>query len=140
MSAELETRVEAALSRVIKDAFPSVQITSWSEPDDREGKGIGIKVESTGEEVPGTEIHLCDISINAANLTGDERELMRRMFGNGITAKESLMQEAKGAYTTTQGQSVEVTGAPRTAEDQNRRVITYQLSASLQPTFISSLP
>jgi hypothetical protein len=138
MSIELESRVESALARVMRDAFPEVQITSWSEPDNRESRHIGIKVESTGEEVPGTEIHLCDITIEAANLTGDERNLMRRMFANAHTAKETILLESKGAYVMPQGQPVEVMGAPRTAEDQNRRVITYELQASIQPTFITA--
>lgn len=140
MSIELESRVESALARVMRDAFPEVQVTSWSEPSNRESKHIGIKVESTGEEVPGTEIHLCDINIEATNLTGEERNLMRRMFANAHTAKETILLESKGAYVMPQGQPVEVMGAPRTAEDQNRRVITYELQASIQPTFITALP
>ena len=136
MSEDLESRVESSLSKVMRDAFPNVQVTSWSSPEQRQDKYIGIKVESGVEEIPETEIHQCEITIEASNLESQERELMRHMLGNAYTAKDTIMTEAKGQYRTVRGQPVEVMAAPRTAEEQKRRLITYQFSASLQPTGI----
>ena len=130
---DLETRVEEALSRTFTDAFPGVTVGSWSSPATGTNKAIGVKVESEGEDPIGTNIFTTGIEVECQNLDYQERELMRQLIGNSRSAKETLAEHKQGRFSMPKGQPVEVLQSGRTADNENDRIITYTLSASLQP-------
>ena len=130
---ELETRVESSLTQTLKDAFPGVTVGAWSEPKDRTGKSIGVKVDNGGEEPQGTNIFNVTINIEARNLENQERELMRRMIGSSSPAKDTITAHGLGKFVMPSGQPVEVAAIARTAEDENQRVMSYVLTTSIQP-------
>lgn len=130
---DLQDRVEHALIRVFKDAFPGVSIASWSEPQEQAGKTIGIKAESQGEEPIGTNMFNVSIDIQTRNLDFSERELMRQMVGNSRAAVATLSEYNKGQFSMPKGQPIDVLQAGRSAENENDRITNYQLQALLQP-------
>ena len=130
---ELETRVEQSLIRVFSDAFPGVEIASMTEPGERTGKCIGIKAESGMEDPIGTNMFPVSIEIESRNLNEGERQLMRDMVGNANSAKETLSAYSAKQFTMPRGQAVEMIGAPRTAEAQKERIVTFNLTATIQP-------
>ena len=130
---ELETRIESCLARTLTDAFPNMVIGSWSDPKERGGKSIGIKVDLQGENPQGTNIFDTTISIEGRNLDYNDRDLMRRMLGSSAVAQETITAYAAGKFRLTSGQPVAIEAITRSAEDETERVITYALSISVQP-------
>lgn len=130
---DLETRVEHSLLRVFREAFPTLQVQSYSDAAEASGPGIGIKVESGAENPQGTNIFDVSIEIEARNLAADQRQLMAEMIGNSKTALETLRLYANSKFIFPKGQPVEMMGSPRTVENQTERIVTYELSASIQP-------
>lgn len=130
---DLEDRVEKSLLRVFRDAFVGVPVFSYTEPGAREGTCIGIKAESGAENPIGTNLFDVSIEIEARNLKSHQRQLLADMIGNAHNAKETLAIHAGSQFAMPRGQAVEMIGAPRTTEDQDERILTYSLLASIQP-------
>lgn len=130
---ELETRVEDALLRVFRDAFPGVAVHSYSDPGNREGKSLGIKVENGGEDPIGTNLFSVTAEIESRNFEPDERALLFDMLGNAYNAKETFLEYSGKLFSMPAGQPVELTGQPRTVEGETDRIVTYQLTAHIQP-------
>ena len=130
---DLETRVEGSLLRVLRDAFPGIPVFSFTDPGEREGTCLGVRVESGAENPIGTNIFDVAIEIEARNFDAAQRQLLADMIGNAYNAKETVAAYAGSQYVMPQGQPIEMVGAPRTVEDQNERVVTYSLTASIQP-------
>lgn len=130
---DLAERVEDSIARVFRDAFLKVTIGTSSKPADESGPSIGIKAETGAEDPIGTNIFPVSIDIQARNLDSQQRELMRQMIGNADSAKETLSAYSAKAFTMTRGQTVEMIGAPRTVENENDRITTYSLVATIQP-------
>lgn len=130
---DIDARVEDAIERVFRDAFPSVVIVTSSKPGERSGECIGIKAESGAEDPIGTNMFPVSVEIEARNLSIQSRHLMREMIGNAAAAKETISAYSAKAFAMPRGQAVEMLGAPRTVEDANDRIITYSLTATIQP-------
>ena len=130
---ELETRVEDALLRVFRDAFPGVAVHSFSDPGERQGKSLGVKVENGGEDPIGTNLFSVTAEIESRNLDERERSLLFDMLGNSYNAKETFLEHSGKLFAMPAGQPVELTGQPRTVENENDRIVTFQLSATIQP-------
>jgi len=130
---DLETRVEQSIAQVLRDAFPSIPVGSWSESTEQAAKCIGIKVESGPEEPIGTNIFTVGIDVEARNFNSAERKLLSEMLGNSSCARETVSAHGTGKFVMPRGQAVELTGKPRTAEDEKSKILTYNLVASIQP-------
>jgi len=130
---DLESRVEQSLLRVFRDAFPRVQVQSYSDPAESSGPGIGIKVETGAENPQGTNIFDVTIEIESRNLDSEQRQLLVQMIGNSKRAQETLTINSSRKFIFPQGQPIEITGAPRTVENETERIVTYEISASIQP-------
>lgn len=130
---DLAERVEDSIARVFRDAFPGILIATSSKPVDRVGTSIGIKAESGGEEPIGTNMFPVAIDIETRNLETQHRELMREMIGNADAAKQTVSAYSAKSFTMPRGQAVEMIGAPRTVENENDRIVTYSLVATIQP-------
>jgi hypothetical protein len=130
---DLAERVEDSIARVFRDAFPGILIATSSKPVDRVGTSIGIKAESGAEEPIGTNMFPVAIDIETRNLETQHRELMREMIGNADAAKQTVSAYSAKSFTMPRGQAVEMIGAPRTVENENDRIVTYSLVATIQP-------
>jgi hypothetical protein len=130
---DLDCRVEDSLARVFRDAFPKVTIGTSSNPVERSGASIGIKAESGAEDPIGTNLFQVAIDIETRNLNVGQLQLMREMVGNSHVARETISAYSARAFCMPRGQAVEMTGAPRTVENENDRIITFSLSATIQP-------
>lgn len=130
---DLDERVEDSIARVFRDAFPGVTLATSSKPAERSGTSIGIKAESGAEDPIGTNIFPVSVEIEARNLDSQQRELIRQMIGNADSAKETLSAYSAKAFTMPRGQAVEMIGAPRSVENENDRITTYSLVATIQP-------
>jgi hypothetical protein len=130
---DMETRVEESLERVFRDAFPGVTIQSASNPGERVGTCIGIKAESGAEDPIGTNMFPISIEIEARNLSPAQLTLLREMIGNSRDAKETLSAYSSKQFAMPRGQAVEMIGAPRSVEDASDRIVTYNLTATIQP-------
>lgn len=130
---ELETRVEDALLRVFRDAFPGVAVHSYSDPGEREGKSLGIKIENGGEEPIGTNLFSVTAEIESRNFDAEERALLFDMLGNAYNAKETFLEYSAKLFSLPSGQPVELVGQLRTVENEKDRIVTYQINATIQP-------
>ena len=130
---DLETRVEQSLLRVFRDAFIDVDFASYAEPGERTGKCLGVKSESGAEDPIGTNMFPVSIEIEAVNFDEAERQLLHEMIGNAHNAKETISAYSAKQFAMPRGQAVEMLGAPRTVANQNERIITYNLIATIQP-------
>jgi hypothetical protein len=130
---DLAERVEDSIARVFRDAFPGILIATSSKPVDRVGTSIGIKAESGAEEPIGTNMFPVAIDIETRNLETQHRELMREMIGNADAAQQTVSAYSAKSFTMPRGQAVEMIGAPRTVENENDRIVTYSLVATIQP-------
>lgn len=130
---DLESRVETSLLRVFREAFPSLQVQSFSDPAEATGPGIGIKVETGAENPQGTNIFDVTVEVEARNLDSAQRQLLTEMIGSSKSAQQTFQLYSSRSYIFPQGQPVEMNGAPRTVENQTERIVTYELSASIQP-------
>lgn len=130
---DLGTRVEESLMRVFRDAFPNVAIHSYSDPGERTSPSIGIKAEQGAEDPIGTNIFPVSIDIETVNLNAAQRQLMSEMIGNSISARATISEFASKQFSLPKGDAVEVLASPRTVEDENGRITTYSLLATLQP-------
>jgi len=130
---DLAERVEDSIARVFRDAFPGVVIATSSKPEERVGTSIGIKAETGAEEPIGTNMFPISIDIETRNLDAPQRELMREMIGNADSAKQTVSAYSAKSFSMPRGQAVEMIGAPRTVENENDRIITYSLVATIQP-------
>jgi hypothetical protein len=130
---DLAERVEDSIARVFRDAFPGIVIATSSKPEERVGTSIGIKAETGAEEPIGTNMFPISIDIETRNLDAQQRELMREMIGNADSAKQTVSAYSAKSFTMPQGQAVEMIGAPRTVENENDRIVTYSLVATIQP-------
>jgi hypothetical protein len=130
---ELETRVEGALLRVFRDAFPDVAVYSFTDPGERSGTSLGVKVESQGENPIGTNLFEVSVDIEARNFDEEKRTLLYDMLGNAYNAKETFLEHSSRLFAMPAGQPVEMNGQPRTAENENDRIVSYQLTATIQP-------
>jgi hypothetical protein len=130
---DLESRVEHSLTRVLKDAFPGVPVHSLSDPGERAEKCIGVKVELGSENPIGTSLFDVSIEVKAQNLDAQQGLILANMIGTAHAAKETLSTHSARQFAMPRGQAVEMIGAPRTAEDEKTRIITYSLSATIQP-------
>ena len=130
---DLSSRVEDALLSVFREAFDKVPVFSNTSPGERSGTCIGIKVEEGAEEPIGTNMFDVSIEVEARNFSTDQAQLLADLIGNSHSAKETLSLYSSRHFVMPRGQAVEMLGAPRTVEDQGERIITYSLSASIQP-------
>jgi len=130
---DMETRVEESLERVFRVAFPGVTIQTASNPGERSGTCIGIKAESGAEDPIGTNMFPVAIEIEARNLSPAQSMLLREMIGNSRDAKETLSAYSSKQFAMPRGQAVEMIGAPRSVEDASDRIVTYNLTATIQP-------
>ena len=133
LTQDLDTRVELSLVRILSEAFPSYPVGSWSNSEEMEGSCIGVKAESGAEEPIGTNMFPVSIEIEARNLTEDDRQLLFEMVGNANSAKATVAEYSGGKFAMPQGQAVEMLGSPRTVENEKDHVISYSLSATVQP-------
>lgn len=131
---DLESRVEQSLSRVFRDAFPSYTIGSYGAPVELGGKSIGIKAERGAEDPIGTNMFPVTITIESHNFDEGDLQLLHDMIGNASNARATVAEYAAKQFSMPQGQAVEVAGAPRTVEEANERIVTYNLNATLQPS------
>lgn len=131
---DLSARVERSIISVFKDAFPAVAIGSASDPAKRGESSIGVKADQQGENPQGTNIHDVEIGIEARNLDHPTRELLRQMVGTSRSAYNTITERGAKQFSLPAGDPVEVNGPIQSAEDQDERVITYTLTASIQPT------
>ena len=130
---DLESRVENALIRVFREAFPSLQVQSFSDPAESAGSGIGIKAEAGAENPQGTNIFDVTVEIEARNLDPQQRQLLAEMIGSSRAAQQTFNLYSSKSFIFPQGQPVEINGAPRTVENQNERIVTYEILTSIQP-------
>lgn len=131
---DLPTRVERSLLSIFTDAFPSVALGVSSQPVKRGERSIGIKADQQAENPQGTNLHDVEITIEGRNLEFEERELLRRMIGNSRCALATLTERATKQFQLPKGDPVEVSGPEQTVEDENERIVSYTLTASIQPT------
>jgi hypothetical protein len=130
---DLSTRVEDSILAVLREAFPGVRVASYSDSADDQFVSIGVRAESGPENPIGTNIFDVGIEVQCKNLSGIQLQLMSAMIGTAHAAKETIEANAGRSFVMPRGQAVEVLGASRVVEDENSRVVTQSLSASIQP-------
>jgi hypothetical protein len=130
---DLSNRVEASLLRVFREAFDGLPVFSFSDPGEQSGACIGIKTELGAEEPIGTNIFNVAIEVEARNLEPEQLQLLTDLIGNAHAGRDTIALYGAKQFVMPKGQPVEMAGAPRSVEDENERIITYSLTASIQP-------
>jgi hypothetical protein len=130
---DLESRIEDAIARVFRDAFPSLPVYCFTQPGEREKVCIGVSVALGAENPIGTKLYDVAIEVETRNLNNDERQLVMDMIGTATEAKETLATYSGSAFAMPAGQAVEMIGGPRTVENEGDRIVTYSLVATIQP-------
>lgn len=130
---DLATRLDDALLSVFREAFEGVEVYSFTSPGERSHSCIGIKTEVGQENPIGTNLFDVSVDIQARNLSAGQVQLLADMVGNSWSARETIERYSAGQFVMPRGQAVEMVGATRTTEDQDERVVTHSLIASIQP-------
>jgi hypothetical protein len=130
---DLSQRVEESLLGILRDAFPGVRCSSYSDDAERDFVSIGVRVDVGAENPIGTNMFDVSVEVEARNLDPRALQILADMLGNSRDAKETLEAKAGRLYTMPRGQAVEMIGAPRTVEEEDSKIVTYQLSATIQP-------
>ena len=130
---DIGTRVEQSLTRIFKDAFPNIAIRSFSEPGERDEKSLGVRCDVGPEEPIGTNMFDTLVEIEARNFDEGDRQILHGMIGNTSSARETIEAYSAKQFAMPRGQAITMNGAPRTVEDQKERIVTYSLTATIQP-------
>lgn len=137
---DLETRIEQAITRVLRDAFPAVEsIVSWAQPGSDEGRYLSVRVESAGEEIPGSAIESLQVTVTGKNLNDGERQMLKTLYGTGPAARETLSIYASGKFVMPKGEAVTVDAGSRVAQANIDRLTIYNFTVSAQPAELSEL-